>query len=182
MLIDWLSWVALQMYHLCKRLHVRAVTIIVEFETSDLRSGKNLYFCNKDVTKMKNRLILFALLSAFVQTAFAQTSRLYTSEMGLPNSQINRICQDRRGYIWMCSEGGLIRFDGMRFETYRHDRGNGRSRVSRLQTVCISSPHVILTSTRGRYFSISIFQEQQRAPWLIRSRTRVLTPFSLPVS
>ena len=79
---------------------------------------------------MKNRLILFALLSAFVQTAFAQTSRLYTSEMGLPNSQINRICQDRRGYIWMCSEGGLIRFDGMRFETYRHDRGNGRSLTS----------------------------------------------------
>ena len=79
---------------------------------------------------MKKGLILLVLLSAAFQTALAQTSRLYTSELGLPNSQINRICQDRHGYIWMCSEGGLIRFDGMRFETYRHDRENGRSLTS----------------------------------------------------
>ena len=79
---------------------------------------------------MKKRLILLVLLSAALQTAFAQTSRLYTSELGLPNSQINRICQDRHGYVWMCSEGGLLRFDGMRFETYRHDRENPRSLTS----------------------------------------------------
>ena len=118
------------MYHLYKRLHAHHVTIVVDFGTCPLRDGKNLYICIKTVTKMKKSLILLVLLSATFQTALAQTSRLYTSELGLPNSQINRICQDRHGYIWMCSEGGLIRFDGMRFETYRHDRENERSLTS----------------------------------------------------
>ena len=68
---------------------------------------------------------LFLLLS--VLGANAQVARLYTSENGLINSQINRFAQDSRGYIWICSEGGLTRFDGMRFETFQHDRENTQS-------------------------------------------------------
>ena len=147
------------MYHLCKRLHVRYVTIVVDFGTCILQTGKNLYFCIKTKIKMKKRLILLVLLSAALQTALAQTSRLYTSEMGLPNSQINRICQDRRGYIWMCSEGGLLRFDGMRFETYRHDRENGRSLSS-------SSVTDMLEDSRGTTWvgtanGLNIFDPEQ---------------------
>ncbi len=74
----------------------------------------------------KHSLILFLLL-ALVHPAFAQTARLYTSELDLPNSQINRICQDGQGFLWVCTEGGLLRFDGMYFEEFRHDQGNGLS-------------------------------------------------------
>ena len=118
------------MYHLRKRLRRRDVTIAVEFETSTLQAEKNLYFCIKTVTKMKKHLILFVLLSALVPTAFAQTSRLYTSELGLPNSQINRICQDGDGFLWVCTEGGLLRYDGVYFEEFRHDQSNGLSLLS----------------------------------------------------
>ena len=58
---------------------------------------------------MKKRLILFVLLTVFALPAFAQTSRLYTSELGLPNSQINRICQDGRGFLWVCTEGPSLK-------------------------------------------------------------------------
>ena len=68
------------------------------------------------------RYFLFLALLTTLSYASAQTARVYTSENGLPNSQVSKIYQDRAGYIWMCSEGGLIRFDGMRFETFRHDR------------------------------------------------------------
>ena len=80
---------------------------------------------------MKNRLIylLLALLVASVPAA-AQVARLYTPEDGLINSQVNRICQDARGSIWICTEGGLVRFDGMGFETFRHDRENPNSILS----------------------------------------------------
>ena len=70
------------------------------------------------------------LILAFLVTCFpilGQTARLYTSENGLPNSQVLHIYQDHNGYIWMCSEGGLIRFDGMRFETFRHERERATS-------------------------------------------------------
>ncbi|MBR5256133.1 MAG: response regulator [Bacteroidales bacterium] len=79
---------------------------------------------------MKKRLIIFVLLTVFALPAFAQTSRLYTSELGLPNSQINRIGQDGRGFLWVCTEGGLLRFDGVNFEEFRHDQNNDFSLLS----------------------------------------------------
>ncbi|MCR4823913.1 MAG: response regulator [Bacteroidales bacterium] len=56
-----------------------------------------------------------------------QDARLYTPENGLVNSQINAIGQDGRGALWISTEGGLIRFDGMGFETFRHDREDPNS-------------------------------------------------------
>jgi signal transduction histidine kinase/CheY-like chemotaxis protein/ligand-binding sensor domain-containing protein len=81
---------------------------------------------------MKNRRISLIplLILAALAPAAAQNARLYTPELGLPNSQVNHIYQDRNGYMWLCTEGGLIRFDGMRFETYRHDRENENSLAS----------------------------------------------------
>jgi len=76
---------------------------------------------------MKKRLILFVLLATLLYPAYAQTSRLYTSELGLPNSQINRICQDGHDFLWVCTEGGLLRFDGVNFEEFRHDQKNDLS-------------------------------------------------------
>ena len=71
---------------------------------------------------MRRLCITALLLGGAILQATGQNARLYLPETGLPNSQVNRICQDRSDYIWICTEGGLIRFDGMRFETYQHDR------------------------------------------------------------
>ena len=91
---------------------------------------------------MKRLFIFLALLSAALSDAAAQTARVYTSENGLPNSQVSKIYQDRAGYIWMCSEGGLIRFDGMRFESFRHDR-------ERENSISSSSVISMLEDSRG---------------------------------
>ena len=69
-------------------------------------------------------ILLSCLLTASAINVSAQTARLYTPENGLPNTQVNQVCQDRSGVIWICTEGGLVRFDGMAFETFRHDREN----------------------------------------------------------
>ena len=71
---------------------------------------------------MRRLCITTLLLGVAFLQATGQNARLYLPETGLPNSQVNRICQERSDYIWICTEGGLIRFDGMRFETYQHDR------------------------------------------------------------
>lgn len=42
----------------------------------------------------------------------------YTSEDGLPQSQVNDIIQDHEGFIWISTNGGLSRFDGKTFENY----------------------------------------------------------------
>jgi ligand-binding sensor domain-containing protein len=42
-----------------------------------------------------------------------------TPAEGLPNSQVNAIVQDRRGFLWFGTQDGLARYDGTRLHSYR---------------------------------------------------------------
>jgi signal transduction histidine kinase/DNA-binding response OmpR family regulator/HPt (histidine-containing phosphotransfer) domain-containing protein len=57
------------------------------------------------------------LILTFSITAFAQqySFRHYGTAEGLQNMAILSLAQDRDGYIWAGSEGGLYRYDGTRF-------------------------------------------------------------------
>lgn len=65
------------------------------------------------------------LAAAPVSTALAQTLnfRQYTGVDGLPQAQVMGIHQDRDGYIWFATYGGLSRFDGSEIRTYTKDDG-----------------------------------------------------------
>ncbi|HWU77027.1 MAG TPA: ATP-binding protein [Rhodanobacter sp.] len=39
---------------------------------------------------------------------------------GLPGGPVYAVTQDRNGLMWFASAGGLIRYDGMNFKTFRH--------------------------------------------------------------
>ena len=70
---------------------------------------------------MKRRTALLALLGMCL-TMLAQT-QFYTSEK-LSSNQINNICQDKVGYIWVGTEFGLNKYDGYRFTKYFHETNN----------------------------------------------------------
>lgn len=55
-----------------------------------------------------------------VQGVEAQTGKVYTTDMGLSSSLINQIFQDQQGFVWVATEYGLNKFDGLRFTNYRH--------------------------------------------------------------
>ncbi len=42
----------------------------------------------------------------------------WQSDTGLPQNTVHAIVQTRDGYIWMATEGGLVRFDGQDFRTF----------------------------------------------------------------
>jgi diguanylate cyclase (GGDEF)-like protein len=42
-------------------------------------------------------------------------------EQGLSQSSVMDILQDQRGYIWLATEEGLNRYDGLSFKIYKHD-------------------------------------------------------------
>lgn len=46
----------------------------------------------------------------------------WRTENGLPQNTIHAILQTRQGYVWLATEGGVVRFDGIRFVVY--DRQN----------------------------------------------------------
>lgn len=84
--------------------------------------------------------ILF-LLSCFVMKALANVR--YWDANQLSSNLITSVCQDRDGYIWIATEYGLNRFDGIRFTHYFHDDEDSHS---------ISMDHVshLLTDREGR--------------------------------
>lgn len=44
----------------------------------------------------------------------------FSVENGLPNNIIDDIAQDHRGYIWLATDDGLVKYDGYRFFTYQN--------------------------------------------------------------
>lgn len=52
----------------------------------------------------------------------AQTARRYDSGSGLPSTQINDLFQGSNGMLWVATNNGLYRFDGLNFIEFRHDK------------------------------------------------------------
>lgn len=61
------------------------------------------------------------LLAAFTFVN-AQTGRFYSTDKELSNSLINKVYQDKRGFIWVATEDGLNKFDGNRFIVYKKSK------------------------------------------------------------
>ncbi len=66
--------------------------------------------------ELKNLWILLCFFPFGELTGQTFAMNQYTVEDGLPSSFIYDITQDREGFIWISSEGGLCRFDGNQFE------------------------------------------------------------------
>ncbi|MGD9328666.1 MAG: two-component regulator propeller domain-containing protein, partial [Cyclobacteriaceae bacterium] len=54
-------------------------------------------------------------------TAQNQTFLHYTSRDGLPSGFIYQIMEDSNGFIWICTDAGLSKFDGYHFTNYVND-------------------------------------------------------------
>lgn len=65
------------------------------------------------------------LLLLFVSFSVnAQTGSFFSTDADLSNSLINSIYQDSRNYIWIATEDGLNKYDGVRFTIYRSKKGD----------------------------------------------------------
>ena len=127
---------------------------------------------------MKRLTYTIALLLVTWLPGKAQNARIFTPENGLQNTQINTICQDAAGYIWIGSEGGLFRFDGVGFQSYNHERNNPYSLVSDSVTEIFEDRHGMLwvgTSFGLDQFDISY--NQFRHYDLKDSRNPASSPF-----
>ena len=46
---------------------------------------------------------------------------VWQTEQGLPVNSVDAMVQDREGYLWLATDGGLARFDGVRFRVFGGD-------------------------------------------------------------
>jgi len=73
---------------------------------------------------MKKFIQILILLSGIFTSLYSQTGKLFTTDNELSNSLINTIFQDSRNYIWIATEDGLNKYDGIKFTIYRNEKGN----------------------------------------------------------
>src|SRR5688500_4434961 len=68
--------------------------------------------------------LLFLLLAAghvFAQYRFDS----WTTDNGLPQGSVNSILQTRDGFLWLTTLGGLVRYDGLRFQVFNTGNTKG---------------------------------------------------------
>ncbi len=63
-------------------------------------------------------LLLWAIALCPIRLLIGQDSyhiNNYTSKQGLPQNSVRSLVFDTRGFLWMATEGGIVRFDGQNF-------------------------------------------------------------------
>lgn len=76
---------------------------------------------------------IFAQTLAFTlpdSNAISPPVQSLTVQNGLPQGFVTGIIQDKQGFIWMGTKGGLVRYDGYRTKIFKNDPGNNNTLAS----------------------------------------------------
>jgi ligand-binding sensor domain-containing protein/signal transduction histidine kinase len=93
----------------------------------------------------------------------------WQTDSGLPQNTVHAVAQSRDGYIWLATEGGLVRFDGVQFQVY--DKQN----TSQLRSSFINN---LFADGSGALWIATADGLTRRAPPAPDSGTPALTTFT----
>jgi ligand-binding sensor domain-containing protein len=68
---------------------------------------------------MRVAVLILLLLNALAIAAQDYQFRLYRVEQGLPSDVAKALTQDKHGFIWVATDDGLVKYDGLKFTTYK---------------------------------------------------------------
>ena len=68
-------------------------------------------------------IMLIGLLQVSTGVAQTQSYTAFTVNEGLPSNNIYSITEDHKGFLWVCTDAGIARFDGKNFQTYTVQQG-----------------------------------------------------------
>ncbi|WP_158973993.1 hybrid sensor histidine kinase/response regulator transcription factor [Cellulophaga sp. L1A9] len=83
--------------------------------------------------------ILYLLSFLWMSITFAQNENVqssnqliesFHSEQGFYQNTVNAIVSDSKGYLWIATPNGLVRYDGYSFDYYYHDHENSQSLIN----------------------------------------------------
>ncbi len=81
--------------------------------------------------RTKYAVLFFLLVFLLNAVGPAQTSfdnpQIINKKSGLPNDVVNAILKDDLGFIWLATNGGLCRWDGISVKTFTHDPADSTS-------------------------------------------------------
>ena len=78
----------------------------------------------------KHFIYFFLFLLPYLSCAQQYKTDWYTPENGLPQSSVKDIVKDKYGFIWLSTENGMARFDGINFEIYNNFTVNNHNLIN----------------------------------------------------
>ncbi len=113
----------------------------------------------------KLNLLLLLPLLLFASSLYARSpighQKLYFRQIidGLSQSNVKTIVEDSRGYLWIGTDGGLNRFDGLNFRIFETDEDDPHSMPdNRVNDLLIDSQEQLWIAT---YRSLALYVEKQ---------------------
>lgn len=100
-----------------------------------------------------NKIFIAIVLFCHIATSAAVTgqAKLHFSridkEMGLNGNLHKSICQDAKGMIWLTSNNGAVRYDGMSFQKFKYDIEDSNSVCGLINDIHLSSNGQIWLAT-----------------------------------
>jgi signal transduction histidine kinase/DNA-binding response OmpR family regulator/ligand-binding sensor domain-containing protein len=89
-----------------------------------------LFETNGLLTRLLLLFLLFLLPIYVPAQNYLPVARFFGVDDGLPHRQVNCILQDRQGFIWVATEAGVARFDGLRFKIFnKADNGLSSDKI-----------------------------------------------------
>lgn len=91
-------------------------------------------------------LILLCVLAPAAAQPVPPTPRQVTVFDGLPSNTVNRMAEDRYGYLWIATNDGLARYDGRNYRVWRSEDG---LRDNRIWTVLVDAQNELWIGTEN---------------------------------
>ncbi|AWH50444.1 histidine kinase [Stenotrophomonas sp. SAU14A_NAIMI4_5] len=91
-------------------------------------------------------LILLCALAPVAAQPVPPTPRQVTVFDGLPSNTVNRMAEDRYGYLWIATNDGLARYDGRNYRVWRSEDG---LRDNRIWTVLVDARNELWIGTEN---------------------------------
>lgn len=73
--------------------------------------------------RIRHIIVLLFMLLAIDSFSQELVKKYFTVSEGLPSNRIYKCLQDRKGFLWLATENGLVRFDGQNFKNYSVNDG-----------------------------------------------------------
>ena len=93
-------------------------------------TGKKVFLKDmKELPRVKKICLQILILVLFGQVALSQEKLWEPAYMnisvndGLPSSETYYVHQDRNGYMWFCTDHGVVKYDGFRLQVYNKSNG-----------------------------------------------------------
>ncbi|MGB4959339.1 MAG: two-component regulator propeller domain-containing protein, partial [Saprospiraceae bacterium] len=88
-----------------------------------------------------------------------------TTKDGLPTSDVRHIAQDSKGFIWLATAKGLVKYDGSKFVTYDQDDKQFNLPFSNVFNLYITDNDVLYTMINQRLTSRNLNDPQKVTDW-----------------